>query len=84
MDETASLVRSAEHELASINEELDIQTEKFVGIQEKVGMHRRSLYENGSALERLKSALRIRKFIILILLIAIVFSILFLLIKSLK
>lgn len=82
MDETAGLMRAAEHELASINEELDLQTEKFVGIQEKVGMHRRNLYENDTALGKLKSALKIRKFVILILVVAIVFSVLFFMIKT--
>lgn len=77
-------MQSAEYELAGINEELDLQTEKFIGIQEKIGRYRNNLYDNDAALGQLQNALKIRKFIVLILFIIVVFSLLFFLIRNFK
>lgn len=84
MDETTALIQSAEYELAGINEELDLQTEKFIGIQEKIGRHRKNLYDTDAALNQLQNALKIRKFIVLILFIVVMFSLLFFLIRNFK
>lgn len=84
MDETVDLFKIAEQEIMAINDELDEQGEKFNSLQEKLGKHRKVLYENSNAVDKLQNALRMRKFIILILFIMVMFSISFLVIRYLK
>lgn len=81
MGDTLEMINNAQKEIADINDELDLQTDKFLSLQKKLGYRRSFLYDNDSAMKDLRKALKIKKFMILIGIIAIIFTISILLIN---
>lgn len=74
MEDALTLANLANQESINIKEELDIQTEKFIELQKKLGVRRTFLYDNDNAVKELKNALKIKKFLIILAMIFIVFS----------
>lgn len=78
MDDT--LIEIAQNEVGLINEELDMQTEKYMNLQKKLGRGSEVLDRNRALLDKLKKATQMReilKFICaIILVVAIVLGVL--------
>lgn len=83
MDDTADLLKVAEEEMHTINEELGLHSEKYAALQAKLAQHRAALHKNRSAVSDLQEALKIRKFMILIVAVVTVSGASFLAIKYL-
>lgn len=81
MGDTLEMINSAQKEMNDINSELELQTDKFLNLQKKLGHRRSFLYDNDSAMKDLRKALKIKKFLILIGIIMIIFTISILLIN---
>lgn len=64
--EPDQLIVQVQTEIEGINEELNLQTEKLIGLQKKLGQRRAFLYENDEAVKSFKNALKIKKFLLLI------------------
>lgn len=66
MDDTKTLIKLAENEMKTINEELDLQSEKFSSLQDKILRNKKILYRNEHAIDKLSTSVGIRKYILLL------------------
>jgi hypothetical protein len=81
MDETLNMLGYAKNEIVEINEELDIHSEKLGSLRKKISAGKEILTANTLALGGLENALKIRKFLVIILAMVLGFAISYFLIS---
>ena len=75
--ELTQLIKNANSEFNCINGELEIQTEKLKGVQEKLGIQRSTLEYNWAVLKKLEESTKMEKILKILLSVFLIFSILF-------
>jgi len=83
MDEALVLAKYAKSEINSVDEIIDLQTEKYIELQKKIGNHKSILLRTSQVMQKLKEATKIRKILIYIFLIFLTFFCLLFIIKYL-
>lgn len=83
MDEALVLAKYAKNEINSVDEIIDLQTEKYIELQKKIGNHKSILLRTSQVMQKLKEATKIRKILIYIFLIFLTFFCLLFIIKYL-
>lgn len=53
----------ASTEVSNVSDELDLQTEKYIELQRKLGIQRESLYKNRSSLQKLKDSINMKNIV---------------------
>lgn len=81
MDDTLLLLKDARSELEGIDEVLDIQTEKYIDLQKKIGKGKTILFRTRNLMKKLEDAAKTNEILISIFIIFIFFTIAFSLIK---
>lgn len=75
--ELSNLIKTANTELKDINDELETQTEKLKGVQQKLGVHRATLENNWTVLKKLEESTRMEKILKTLATVFIIFTVLF-------
>lgn len=82
--ELIDLIGNANTELLNINGEIEVQNEKLKGVQEKLGIHRQTLENNWTVLNRLKESTKMERIFKTIFWILLVFFVLYFIAKYAK
>lgn len=81
MEESLKIARVTQDELGCIDEVMDIQTEKYIEIQKKLGNGKSIILNTSLVMKKLEDALKMKRIIISITTVFIVFTSLLIIIK---
>ena len=82
MDDTKELIKLAQLHSNEIIDELDLQTEKYIELQKKIGTNKVMLYENDKAISNLRNPAKMTKIYFLIFATILIFTILLIIVKK--
>ena len=73
MEDTAEMLAIAEEQLGSINEELDVQTEKYLELQKNLCINRNIIEGSGNILRKARLAASMRNILLTLTLVLMLF-----------
>jgi len=73
LDNCTELIMSVEKEMDDVNQELDLQTEKYYTIQGRIMGNKDILYRNKAAIQKLKNRLKVNRFVYMIIFVLLIF-----------